>query len=68
MLASERRTFELRDQTGTAMVTMTFGELLHWLTTPGRSVDTVPLSEREAELVESVIDKRDTQSGVRRSV
>jgi hypothetical protein len=68
---NERREFMVRDRVhGWYATVMPFGELLHWLAvSPERYVAMSILSDREKELVQLVIDKRDAppSSRVRRS-
>jgi hypothetical protein len=68
---NERRAFSVCDRVfGSRTSTAMFGELLHWLAgSCERRVDDESLTDREKELVKSVIDKRDAppSSRVRRS-
>jgi hypothetical protein len=65
------RIFNVRDRSfGWYLVDMAFGELLRWLAAmPEREVAETSLTDREKELVKSVIDKRNAppSSRVRRS-
>lgn len=72
MEVSVSRIFRVHDRVFSDwyLVEMTFGELLRWLAAmPDRRVDGAKMTDREKELVKSVIDKRDAppSSRVRRS-